>query len=51
MTDDHHPTLPPESNRGSGRAVRLRLAAAVIALAAGIAALVIAILLVRSTLG
>jgi hypothetical protein len=48
---DAPPTLPPESNRGSGRAVQVRLAAAVIALAAGIAALVIAILLVRSTLG
>ena len=50
MTDEH-PSLPTESNRGSARAVRLRLAAAAIALAAGIAALVIAILLVRSTLG
>jgi hypothetical protein len=50
MTNEH-PSLPPEKNRGSGRAVGLRLAAAAIALAAGIAALVIAILLVRSTLG
>ena len=50
MTNDH-PTLPPGRNRASGRAVQLRLAAAAIALAAGIAALVIAIMLVRSTLG
>ena len=50
MTDER-PTLPTESNRGAGRAVQLRLAAAVIALAAGFAALVIAILLVQSTLG
>jgi hypothetical protein len=50
MTDEH-PIQPPESNRGSGRAVGLRLAAAAIALAAGIAALVVAIVLVQSTLG
>ena len=50
MTDEH-PTLPSANNRASRRAVQLRLAAAAIALAAGIAALVIAILLVRSTLG
>jgi hypothetical protein len=50
MTDEH-PTHPPESNRGSARAVQLRLAAAAIALAAGIAALVVAIVLVQSTLG
>lgn len=35
----------------SARGVRLRLLAAVIALVAGVAALVIAILLVRSVLG
>ena len=45
------PTVPPKSNRAAGRAVGLRLAAAAIAMAAGIAAIVIAILLVRSTLG
>ena len=50
MSEDQ-PALPPEQDRGSGRAVQLRLAAAAIALAAGIAALVVAILLVRSTLG
>jgi len=50
MTEDQ-PTLSAERNRGSDRAVGLRLAAAALALAAGIAALVVAILLVRSTLG
>ena len=50
MSEDQ-PAFPPERNRGSRRAVQLRLAAAAIALAAGIAALVVAILLVRSTLG
>ena len=50
MTEDQ-PARSPEHSRGSNRTVRLRLAAAALALAAGIAALVVAILLVRSTLG
>jgi hypothetical protein len=43
-------STPAELSRGLGRYVGLRLAAALFALAAGIAAVVIAILLVRSAL-
>lgn len=44
-----HPE-PPPLPRGTMRAIRLRLLGALVALAAGSAALVVAILLVRSTL-
>ncbi len=44
------PPTPTERDRSLSRAVRLRLLGAVIALAAGTAALVVAILLVRSAL-
>lgn len=45
-----HPTDAPEPPATPPRAVRLRLLAAAIALAAGVGALVIAILLVRTVL-
>jgi hypothetical protein len=44
------PSTPNERDHSRGRAVRLRLAGALIALAAGAAALLVAILLVRSVL-
>jgi hypothetical protein len=50
MSDDD-PARTPGGDRASARAIQLRLALAVFALAAGIAALVVAIQLVRSTLG
>jgi hypothetical protein len=46
MTEPH----PPRSTPSSARAIRLRLLAAFVALAAGAAAVVIAILLLRTAL-
>jgi hypothetical protein len=48
MTDPHPRRARPA---GVSRSIRLRLAAAMIALATGAAAVVLAILLVRSALG
>jgi hypothetical protein len=45
------PSQPPNNSPIASRTIRLRLFAAALALAAGVAALIIAILLVRSTLG
>ena len=44
------PSLPPTPDERLSRAARLRVAAAFVAVLAGTAALVIAVLLVRSTL-
>jgi hypothetical protein len=44
-------TTPARPPAGAASVIRVRLLAAVVALAAGVAALVIAILLVRSALG
>jgi hypothetical protein len=48
-TPPNNPMARPKTART--RAIRLRLLSAMVALAAGVAALVIAILLVRSALG
>ena len=50
MSAAHPPDEPPTDNELSTRATQLRLLAAVIAGGAGVAALVIAILLLRSAL-
>jgi hypothetical protein len=48
-TPPNNPMATPQA--ATARAIRLRLLGAMVALAAGVAALVIAILLVRSVLG
>ncbi len=51
MTTAPLPQKPATRDAITGRAVRLRLLASAIALAAGVVALTVAILLVRSALG